>query len=186
MTEICPRSKPQQTKPETEKIIRQHGLTESVVILGIRGYYRDTMGEPGKNDRAIYDDALFLYSPNAYDTFNANTDPTAHYREGLATLTTGLWRYKIGIHGLSKPKDRQYTALVQAAPVTVKRDGDKGLDRGMFGINIHKGSYGGTSSLGCQTIWPDQWKEFIGLVASQLGFFEQDTVPYLLIERDPA
>jgi hypothetical protein len=43
------------------------------------------------------------------------------FRPGISALVTGLRQYRIGTHGLSKPKASQYTAHVQAAPVTVLR-----------------------------------------------------------------
>lgn len=151
-----------------------------VVILGVRGYYRDTMGVPGQNDIGIYDDALFIHSPNITAAFNANTDPSIE-RPGMAHLCVGLWWYQIGIHGLSKPKNRQYQALIQAAPVTVNRTGG-GAETGWFGINIHRGGYNTTSSEGCQTLYPDQYDAFLATVKDQLARFNLKSVPYLLID----
>lgn len=204
MSELCPQSKPQQPREETAEIIARSGLTDKCILLAVRGYYRDSMGEPGKNDRAIYDDAIFFLTPTVYASFNANTDPS-RYRagngfgsaKGMACLKAGLYRYKPGIHGLSqyeangyKLNDapiKPYKAFVQAGPVTVIRDGNPPYpETGFFGINIHCGSYTSTSSAGCQTIYRDQWKEFYSLVTSQLGFHDQGTVPYLLIERENA
>lgn len=183
---IVPTSRPRQSRVDTEKIAAVHGVTDAVILIGIRGYYQDTMGKPGVNDRGIYDDAIILISPSAYVTFNANVDPSI-YRPRIATLVPGVYRYKLGIHGLSKPRARQYRALVQAAKVTVRRDRagtSAGLtDTGFFGINIHRGGAASTSSLGCQTIHPAQWPAFIATVQQELARYAQTTVPYILIEH---
>ena len=178
---IAPKSRPQQKRAITENLLRKAGIQEvkKAYLVGGRGYYMDTMGEPGKNDRGIYDDAIILISPEAHVTFNANTDPSA-FRKGIASLKAGLWKYKIGIHGLSKPPEKRYEALVQAAPVTVVRDG-QGDDTGWFGINIHKGGYNSTSSLGCQTIFPDQWAAFLALVKQEMKRNGQKEIDYLLV-----
>jgi hypothetical protein len=103
-------------------------------LVGIRGYYRDSMGAVGRNDIGIYDDALFVLSPNVFAAFNANTDPS--YRrpktatmKGMATLRPGLWMaHKIGTH-------KGYQALSQQmSKVTVDRDGDPIPDSGWHGI----------------------------------------------------
>jgi lysozyme len=181
---FLPPRRPLQSEGETRAYFARTGIDthEKAAILGIRGYYRRTMGDPAKNDRGIYDDALFLISPNAHAAFNANTDPGVH-RKHIATLRAGLWLYKIGIHGLSKPPEKRYTALVQADKVEVLRDGEAS-ERGMFGINIHRGGRTTTSSIGCQTVWPDQWEAFIALVKSEMKHHSQTVIPYLLI--DPA
>ena len=127
--------------------------------------------QPGVNDRGIYDDALFIDAQGTFATFNGNTDPST-YRpgtgfeeatKGIACLNPGVWL----VYRFDKHKG-QYLALCQrAGKVTVTRDGKKENyeHTGEFGINIHKGSYHGTSSLGCQTIHPDQWESFIKLAA---------------------
>ena len=182
MTGIMPLAKPRQTKDETLEIGRGMvvGFDTKAWLLGIRGYYRDTMGVPGKNDRGIYDDAIILVSPTCHQTFNANTDPNV-YRTGVAVLKTGLWLYKVGIHGLNKPADKRYPALVQAQEVTVIRD-QQGPDTGYFGINIHRGSYTSTSSIGCQTIHPDQWSSFFESVKQEMKHHNQVVIPYLLVD----
>ena len=194
---IVPKSVPQQKKDKTESLLKRGGVDFSkypCALLGVRGYYLDSMGVVGKNDRGIYDDAIVLITPEAHVSFNANTDPSV-YRDGIAVLKAGLWLYKIGWHGLSKPKHPsgtelftntkyRYISLVQSNSVTVVRD-KKGNDTGFFGINIHRGSYTSTSSIGCQTIFPDQWNSFISLVRSQMKKFGQKDIPYLLIENTP-
>lgn len=181
MPTILPTSRPQQDRTISEQQLRANGVTDGFALLGIRGYYFKSMGAADRNDRGIYDDAIFLVTPSAYITFNANCDPSA-FKPRIATLKTGKWLYKLGIHGLSKPKHLQYKALVQAGDVVVLRDG-AASERGRFGINIHKGSRNSTSSLGCQTIHPDQWTEFITVVEAQMKRAGRKEIPYVLVER---
>ena len=178
---ILPPHRPQELAATTAALLARAGVTEPVALLGERGYFRDSLGRPGENDRGIYDDALTLHTPAVHACFNANTDPSVT-RRGVAVLKPGLWRYQLGVHNLSKPVGRRYLALVQAAPVTVHRDGGAD-DTGVFGINIHHGNFGSTSSLGCQTIYPAQWDSFFALVKGELLRHRQTVVPYLLIER---
>src|SRR5690606_11274540 len=132
----------------------------------------NSMGVPGKNDRGIYDDAIFVLTPTGYYTFNGNTDPSRYRagyglgsRKGMACLKAGIHRYKIGTHNPSKSPASRYKALVQAEPVTVIRDGNPPYEHtGWHGINIHRGGDKTTSSLGCQTIPPSQWPAFIRIV----------------------
>lgn len=139
-----------------------------LTVVGIRGYYLNTMGVPRKNDINIYDDAIILLTPNVYATYNGNVDPS---KKGIrmAWLCPGVYKdaYILGKHrGL-------YEALVQrGGPVTVYRpktlddiedldENDFTLETGYFGINIHKGGLSSTNSLGCQTIHPSQWNGFM-------------------------
>ena len=153
-----------------------------VIILGIRGYYLRTMGDPKRNDRGIYDDAIFVLGSGTFASYNANTDPSI-YRRGIASLCAGVW----DVYRLAKHKG-QYMALCQrGGPVHITRDG-KGQEVGYFGINIHKGSRSSTSSEGCQTIYPDQWPEFIGrvtgLVKAVYGKdWQKVNIPYVLVEE---
>lgn len=176
-TKIVPSNVPQIGIDKVKSLIKSNINCQ---LLGIRGYYKDTMGETGRNDIGIYDDAIILITPNVFAAFNANVDPSIR-RPKIATLVPGTYWYKIGIHGLSKPPARRYKALVQQGAVTVSRqDGDK--ETGFFGINIHKGGYSTTSSEGCQTIYPDQWNNFITTVESELNRMSQKTIPYTLVE----
>ena len=183
---MIPKNKPQQKREDSLKMIKSAKVSDPVCLVGIRGYYRDTMGVPGKNDRGIYDDAIILVTPNVHAAFNANVDPSRSGRnpkagKGFASLKEGVWRYKIGQHGISR--GNPYKALVQAAPVTVARDG--GADEsGWFGINIHRGSYSSTSSEGCQTIPPDQWPAFIALVEGEMKRANAKTLAYVLTRRE--
>lgn len=123
-------------------------------ILAIRGYYLDSMGVPGVNDRRIYDDAMAIYHPQrGILTYQANTDPNGFRKgtgtgssKGMAMLDDGVWRFGIGRH-----KGRR--AFRQCMPFTVVRDGNPPYkDTGWHAINLHDGGETNTSSLGCQTL----------------------------------
>lgn len=177
-----PKKRPTYTREQAKALLADFNLSrEPVVLLGFRGYYRDSMGAKGKNDRGIYDDAIIITSDNCHTTYNANTDPSIH-KTGIASLVPGKYAYKVGIHGLSKPKSQQYEALVQAEPVIVARDDGK-TEEGWFGINIHKGYETTTGSAGCQTIAPDQWAAFMATIKQQLGFYKKKVVTYLLLDK---
>ncbi|WP_130854971.1 hypothetical protein [Olivibacter jilunii] len=190
---IVPPEKPRLSARDLKLMIEPYNIDRNIyplVIVGIRGYYLRSMGDPNKNDRGIYDDAIFVDSPNVTASFNANTDPSKIRKgvgynkgKGMAMLKRGAWKsYQFGKH-------KSYQALIQTGGnVTVVRDGSPDYeDTGFFGINIHKGSYSSTSSEGCQTIYPNQWDGFISLVKSEAirCFGEENKnliIPYVLVE----
>lgn len=180
---MVPSRRPMQPREKTAKLLLERGVHDAVALLGVRGYYLDSMGKPGVNDIGSYDDALFLTSPSCHLAFNANVDPSIS-RDGIATLQPGLWRFSMSIHGKSRPPALQYPCLEQCQPVTVRRyyGTVSKLDTGMFAIQVHRGGYNVTSSEGCQTVYPDQYDSFIHTVADQLKRFGQATIPYLLLE----
>ena len=177
-------NRPKLTTPELYGMLVRHQIDRTkfpMIIVGIRGYYLNSMGAAGVNDRGIYDDAIFIDTPNATVSFNANTDPS-QYRAGIANLKEGIYyAHQFGFH------KGQYMALVQRkGEVTVTRDGGTQEYTGHFGINIHKGGVNTTSSLGCQTVHPDQWDSFIRLATGEAKrLFGEDwssvTIPYVLM-----
>jgi hypothetical protein len=193
-----PAGRPRLTAEELRERIASFAVDRTahpVMVVGIRGYYKDTMGAPGVNDRGIYDDALFVDSPDTFTAFNGNTDPSAYRagqgtgtKKGMASLNPGLWyAHRFGQH------KGKYLALCQRlGQVTVTRDGNPPyLDTGDFGINIHKGGYTTTSSEGCQTIHPDQWNAFISLVTDHAKRYhgarwDRVVIPYVLIDETAA
>lgn len=143
-------NRPQLTRAKALSI---PGVAELVaggpMILGIRGYYKDSLGKPGENDRGIYDDAAFIIGPASeeFRAFNWNTDPSKQ-RRGMAVLQDGIYDWAKGIHGRrhitgsindrgalkwleehpgkDHPDPRYrltYWAFRQAGPFTVLRDG---------------------------------------------------------------
>jgi lysozyme len=153
-----------------------------VFLVGIRGYYLNSMGRPGVNDRGIYDDAIILVSPTAYLTCNANCDPSV-FRRGIATLVPGVHWYRKGRHGLSKGPGKSYPAFRPDNPqerLPVTRDGQPGEHWGIA-INIHRGSRTTTSSEGCQTIHPTQWLPFQVLTYAEMDRHKQTRIPYILL-----
>lgn len=180
-----PAARPKATREEVMKIIEKSGFksNDPVFLVGVRGYYRDTMGKAGVNDIGIYDDAMFLITPDACYSYNANTDPSKQ-RAGIACLVPGVHRYKLGKHGISKPGGG-YPAFRPATPdesLPVTREGKPGIHKGIA-INIHKGGYTTTSSEGCQTIWPDQWLEFYNKTTQAMGREGQKFIDYILVNN---
>jgi hypothetical protein len=187
--------KPRLSSAQLDVLLQPFNLDRQrfpVIVVGQRGYYRDTMGAPGVNDRGIYDDAIFLVSPSAFVSFNANTDPSSYRKghgtgntKGMASLKPGAWF----VHQFANHKGKYLALCQRAGPVTVIRDGDPPYeDTGMFGINIHRGGYTTTSSLGCQTIHPGQWDSFISLAVDQAQRYHGNqwnsvVIPYTLLER---
>jgi hypothetical protein len=186
MNKIVPASHPQATLEQIKALMDLHEINDPCCVVGWRGYYKDSMGHAGVNDVGIYDDALFIVSGSTFAAFNANTDPSRHRAgkgkgagKGMANLKPGIYRaHQLGLHR------GKYMALIQTGgPVTVVRDGNPPYDdRGFFGINIHKGGYNTTSSLGCQTIYPDQWPAFIALAQKVMHENHISKMPYLLVE----
>ncbi len=188
---MIPNSRPKLSKADAEKILLAKGCSlNQVNVLAVRGYYLDSMGVEGKNDRGIFDDAAFVCSPTAFVAVNWNTDPSSYRRgrgtgsaKGMASLKLGVWDYKIGAHKGVSPACRE------AGPVTVIRDGVNGdyedtdnPPETEFAINHHWGSNSGTSSAGCQTAPPNQWPSYINTLVSELKRYGQKTFKYVLID----
>jgi hypothetical protein len=190
---ILPKDKPKLAQDALRALITGIDRTlHPIVVVGVRSYYL-SMGKGAAVTRDLYDDAIFLDTPNMTMNFNANTDPTAYRKgqgtgatKGMASLNAGTWyAHQFGIH------NGEYPALIQTGgQVGVTRDGDPPYqDKGWFGINIHKGGWGITSSEGCQTIYPSEWPDFINNATSEaIRLFGADKykaqiIPYLLIEN---
>jgi lysozyme len=185
-----PSSRPKLSRQDIERVLSAKKVLlkkHPVILVGIRGYYEDTFGKPGQNDRGFYDDAAFWITKDSFLSFNYNTDPS-RFREGvgvgsqkgMAVLKLGVWMYQRGPH-------KGYAAFRQAQAVTVQRDkrgGGSYEDTGWFGINIHRGGVGTTSSEGCQTLPVSQWVEFKTHGYNELTKKNVEVFPYILITND--
>jgi len=180
---MTPASRPRATRALIERLAKKAAKDlPAVYLVGVRGYYRDTMGLVGANDRGIYDDSLFVVGPETFAAFNANTDPSA-FRQGIATLAPGVHLYRPGNHGISRPGGG-YPAFRPATKneeLPVTRDGVAVPWPGVA-INIHRGGRTTTSSAGCQTVPPAQWDAFHGLLTKELKAAGQKTFPYILMD----
>lgn len=184
---IIPKKIPQRSQAEVLKfMLKKYPLVDLArpVMLAVRGYYRDSMGLKLKNDRRVYDDALFCLSPTLFMAFNWNTDPNGFRKgsgfgskKGMAMLKCGIWDYKPGLH-----KGR--LAFRQAGDVVVTRDGNPPYDhKGDHAINLHDASYSSTSSLGCQTAPPDQFKQMRTTFYAELERYKAKTFKYVLVDE---
>lgn len=137
-------------------------------VFAVRGYFRDTMGKPGVNDRGIYDDALFVVGRELFKSFQANTDPSV-YRKGIASIVPGVHMFKPGKHGISRPGGGYpaFRPATKGEALPVTRDGITNPNPGIA-TNIHRGGKNGTSSEGCITVPPSLWDLFHALVTRGL------------------
>jgi lysozyme len=197
------------TPKAPEKLIRDILTQESLLtvvepcaILGVRGYYQDTMGVAGRNDVGQYDDAMFFVGPGIFLAANANTDPSRlGWNEAVgkpfAMLLPGLWYFIRGAHKGKVPALRQADED-QADDVKIPNHGHfkvwRGksmddiltktakVDEGYHAINIHRGGENTTSSWGCQTVPPDQFDNFMEQVWEHTKKHSMERIPYLLID----
>ncbi len=187
---ILPSAKPRLSSQQLHEAIAYFSIdrnTYPLILIGIRGYYLQTMGQKNVNDRGIYDDAIFIDSPSATISFNANTDPSLIH-PGSALLQPGVYyAHRFDIH---YGKHSQHPAICQrCGPVTILRDGQTTTETGsQYGINIHKGGNYTTGSQGCQTIPPAQWKAFYDVAKSEAKRLYGENwnkmiIPYVLLEN---
>ncbi len=182
---MIPKSKPQ---ADRKRVIdaafklwkKDHAVTPfpDFFLLFGRGYYLDTMGKPGVNERGVYDDAVFIVSDRMFVSFNANADPS-RYKAGLSTILPGFYPYKRGNHGITRPGGGYpaFRPATKGEALPVRRDGESGRSkRDGVANNIHRGGVNGTSSEGCLTIPPKQWDLFYALVSSEMTRLKAKTI----------
>ena len=126
-TRIMPHEKPRLSSSELRGMLVRYRIDRAaypIVVVGIRGYYRNSMGAPGVNDRGIYDDAIFIDTVQATVAFNGNTDPSVYRKgrgkgsqKGVATLNTGAWY----VHRFDLHKGKYLALCQRSGEVTVTR-----------------------------------------------------------------
>lgn len=171
-----------------------------VWILGIRGYRKESMGDPTRNDVGIFDDALCLISPGVWWPENANTDPSKiGWNPGVGKpyglLDPGVWWFYPGPHRGKIPAFRQADDAAVARMFGIPHEG-KFRVRRMWGwndprnyyewghqqVNIHPATISSTSSWLCQTLPYDRARPWLQAGWDELKKHGQKTIPLVLIE----
>ncbi|HEY8560527.1 MAG TPA: hypothetical protein VIL74_09130 [Pyrinomonadaceae bacterium] len=183
-------NRPNITDEETDKVVaRIFGGAEFVPVLlvvGVRGYFLNSVGKPGENDLNLWDDAILVYYDSVLvKTFNANTDPSKHNQK-LAMLDAGLYEFYQGTH---KERIKAFRAYPEGVELPCKRQQFDGswVKSKCSAINIHDGAFNDTWSAGCQTVINQtphkQFDEFRDLVYDLMDANKMKTFKYLLLEE---
>ena len=101
MATNVPNETPRLSREKLHTLIEQYAIDRTqypLIVVGIRGYYKNSMGAPSVNDRGIYDDAIFIDTAQATIAYNGNTDPSRFRAgkgfgkgKGIASLNPGAW-----------------------------------------------------------------------------------------------
>lgn len=172
-----PPERPKLTIQDFNTAVAPHNINRSkypFVIVAKRDHYDNLVG--GKqNDRNYYDDACMLHVVNkdgsqTFKTFNWNTDPSAFRlttkdKKAMGTLCKGLYF----THVLDWHKNKYLALCQRLTVVSATRDGQSGIDKGMFGCNIHSGGIFNTNSEMCQTSPPPQFDDLMATVLAYWG-----------------
>lgn len=180
---IIPPARPKRDNAVIDAILDHYALdlTKANIIF-IRSYYLDSMGAPGKGDANIYDDAVFLITPNVRESFNANTEPSFP-KKGHAILNLGKYVFRRGKHKGRYPALRPYPEGV------VLKCTRNGVPANCSHTNIHKGgsktSFDVVWSEGCLTIPDIQYQEWQTRVWSEMDKLKQATIDVVIVENRP-
>lgn len=192
MSAPIPPNRPGVILSDIRKLLKRKGYDaiikdNTVYAVAVRGYYLNTMGQPGKNDFNQYDDMVAWIWPNGIAAFNYNTDPTRlgwnpNAGKNMAMLAPGIYTF------VKRKHKGKYDAFGQGTnKVAVYRCDVSGkvtsIEEGLFGINIHYGGKNSTSSEGCQTVPFPQWNQFKSLGYSLLKQYNQESFRYVLFDE---
>lgn len=182
-----PKTRPKLEKESVKKILDHYKVDtdKDIALLAIRGYYSKSMGNTDGNDINLYDDAIFVYGKNVFESYNFNTDPSFVNKGGrdLAMLDTGIYRFYKGRH---KNKYNALRSYPEGVVLPCTRNGKKST---CSYINIHRGGInpttaGVTWSEGCLTVPHTQWEPFIHTVYLHMTTNDQKIITVVLIDND--
>jgi lysozyme len=171
-----------------------------VYVLAVRAYRKRTMGDPGRNDVGIFDDAFFLVTPDGMLAENANTDPSRlGWNPGVGKpygiLQPGVWWFYPGPHKGLKGCFRQADDAAVAKKLGIPHEGKfkvmrmwgwddprNYLEWGHQQVNIHPATVSSTSSWLCLTLPWDRAKAWLAAATGALKKHRQKLLPVILIE----
>jgi hypothetical protein len=200
------------TREQAIALAQASGVSDKVVLFGYRsqpshyGEYDDVLA-------ILTPDAYQEFRGNTLPSIDrqgtAVLPPGVYkYRQGIhgishlnmaSAVDKEIYAWLLANKGKDYPttvKDSQgnirilpYWAFRQGGPVKILRIGAQtpALDAWPTNpawIDIHKGGYNLTSSLGCQTKFPDTWLQFRALGFSEMDKYAQETIEYIL-ELEP-
>lgn len=182
---IIPPARPRRDNAMLDAVLEHYSLDkEKTNLVFVRGYYLDSMGEKGKNDINLYDDAAFLITPNIRESFNANTEPSFVKKNGreMAKLNLGHYIYYRGLH------KGKYKALRPYPEGVVLQCTRNGKPSACSHTNIHKGGSNAASfdvvwSEGCLTIPDLQYAEWQARVWAAMDASKQRTIDVVIMEN---
>lgn len=182
MKKILPPSRPKRDNAAIDAVLEHYKVDrDKPCLVFIRSYYLNTMGEEGRGDQNIYDDACYLISPRIRESYNANTEPSFK-NKGKATLNLGKYLYYRGKH---KGKYNALRPFPEGVILKCTRDGQPST---CSHTNIHRGGsrpsgFDVVWSEGCLTIPSIQYEDFITRVYAEMKYYKIQTIEVLLVEN---
>jgi hypothetical protein len=175
-----PPSKPRAAEGEIRNELIALGIELFGVVIFARRAYYSKLFAPDGNNFGVYDDALFVVTPNVFAAFNGNCDPSYKVNpagRALAQLLPGTYKFYKGKH---KGKYNALRAFPEGVTLPCLRNGKPSTCRY---INIHYGSDKSTWSEGCLTVPRSQWDAFINLVYGEMARCGVNTVTVVLADK---
>jgi hypothetical protein len=204
------------TSDQVAQILGKRLITNKVAVLGYRsatskyGEYDDTLAlfSPdgyqefkGNTLPSISPPGTAVLQPGDYtykigihgiSHFNLSKDTDGHF---VNPADAALYNQLVATGKDLPPiagRILPYWAFRQAGPVTVLRIGQTVYERfenpnNWPWIDIHHGGWNLTSSLGCQTLYPDHWQQFFWDTGkAEMDKWGQKTITYSLIDMAAA